>query len=407
MPVFWSSFLPQLQMFWAEARPDQTKGLIATLFPYERWEVEQTLLQFQDAAGGLSQIHKRAKFKKCSCAHQDNGQMKKCPIKKKDYCCERSAFLLRKNIYLEGVMVERRRKANEEQRIKDAVEKAKKVATQYLFSDDGKNKVRYIAEQRVKAAHDHQMKLDDNEKYELYNLETDDKQTSNFRKNNDFINVVVECFPWNKRVEKEIDEVIVQIRNDFITKEIESSRSIAVENNNKLKMVLNAWVGLTAEEIFNDWKQIVIERKTKGTNDDKTQQLEQMRIYEEGVEKKMMATKEVCIALGFLFIFRYSTHQSFIMYTQMKLWHQGYDEFQEIPFWQHSLTKEIQWKEPTIEFVLATSGWSFPRPLSKPDRAVEINLNPARLRIANSTEKEVLTAATNMLRRRKAQLERK
>ena len=80
MPVFWESFIPTIEKFWSQATPDQLKEMI-TSFPYERWEVEQTLFQFQDAAGKLIHYQKKSKFKKCSCMF-NNPKAKQCVFKK-------------------------------------------------------------------------------------------------------------------------------------------------------------------------------------------------------------------------------------------------------------------------------------------------------------------------------------
>ena len=58
MPVFRECFIPTIEKFWSQATPDQLKEMI-TSFPYERWEVEQTLFQFQDAAGKLIHYQKK------------------------------------------------------------------------------------------------------------------------------------------------------------------------------------------------------------------------------------------------------------------------------------------------------------------------------------------------------------
>ena len=85
---------------------------------------------------------------------------------------------------------------------------------------------------------------------------------------------MIDRLPWKKGIEKEIQEVMKRICNDFITKEIESKREIAIETNKKLKMVLDAWIGLTIEDVFSAWRSIVFELKIQRIKDENKQQIE-------------------------------------------------------------------------------------------------------------------------------------
>lgn len=378
MPVFWESFIPTIEKFWSQATPDQLKEMI-TSFPYERWEVEQTLFQFQDAAGKLIHYQKKSKFKKCSCMF-NNPKAIQCVFKKLNWNCERPALLLRKNILLESIMVEKRRKRNEEKRINDAVDVAKKIATQYLHSDEGREEVRSAAEKEVKERRE-------DEKAESNALKSDQVKHSIVKdlfvaskKNTNIINLMMECLPWKKEIEKEIQETMKNICNDFIAKEIESRKTTAIETNKKLKTILDAWIGLTIEDVFIAWKNIVFELKIQRIKDENKQQIEKERCDLEEKEKQAMALDE------------------------LQLWTKKYDHFNDAPFWQHALTNEIRWKEPTVECIVENASWSFPPTESKqPKDTIDMMRNRAN----NALDKESLVAATNILKRRKEALKKK
>ena len=289
MPLFWESFVPRLEKFWSTATTDELKGIV-TSFPYERDEVEQTLFQFRDAAGLLLSYHKRARFRECSCVDV-NGVKKECEIKDKAWKCERPAFLLRKNLILESLMIERRRKANENKRISDAMGAAKKVALEYLNSDEGKDVVRSLAEKRVKCK-DETGKLKEITSTQLIQTNT---PVHHNRKNSNVINAIMDCFPWQKKQEKEIREAMVAIRNEFITKEIESRGAKAIETNRKMKTVIDAWLGLTTEDIFLAWRRRIDLVNSRKRNDDIKSQMEKERLDLEEKEKEAMAWNEVSV----------------------------------------------------------------------------------------------------------------
>ena len=271
--MFWESLLPNLERLWAQE--DQTKNLkgMSTSFPYERWEVEQTLLQFKDAAGRLLHYQEKARFKKCSCMC-NNGRQNPCPSKPgEEWNCQRMALLFRKQLILENVMIERRRKQNEERRINDAVENAKKIATNYLNSGEGRNEVRLIAENTINK---------NEHKHHPINQNISDKYQN---RTTDLFNIMISCFPWKRKVEKEIEQTMLGIKNDFIDKEIMTRRAQAIDTNKKLKLVLDAWKGITIEDVFHGWKSIVRIILMQKTQDEHTRNTEEERRLVEMQEK--------------------------------------------------------------------------------------------------------------------------
>ena len=80
-----------------------------------------------------------------------------------------------------------------------------------------------------------------------------------------------------------------------------------------------------------------------------------------------------------------------------------YDHFNDKTFWQHALTNDIKWKEPTIEFIIENASWSFPP--TEPKQPKE-TIDMMRNRANSGLDKESLTAATNILKRRKEALKK-
>ena len=280
MHIFWTSFLPKLRKIWANSSEEQLKSIVSS-FPYERWEVEQALLQFQDAAGYLTHFEKRAKFKACCCIEEKGGGGKRCSLQDKDWDCQRAAILLRKNLILETLMTERKRRQVEEERIDQAAEAATKTIKQYLRSDEGKDEVRALAEQKIKARKNSNSQINK----EFY------KQTP--RKYRNAIELLVGCLPQKRREEREIKEEMLRIQDNIISQEVDSRKNRATEVNSKLRMVLKAWIGLTTDEIFSGWKNTVFELKNQRAKDKMTKEQELNRLELENKEKELMALREV------------------------------------------------------------------------------------------------------------------
>jgi len=136
-----------MERIWSESKQKELKGAINS-FPYERREVEQALAEFRDAGGKIFVYEDKARFRRCCCVGED-GKRKVCVPPKVGYMCERKAIMIRTRFVLESTMVVRRRIQNETARIEQATEAAKKVAKEYLDSEEGKEAVRLLAEQRL------------------------------------------------------------------------------------------------------------------------------------------------------------------------------------------------------------------------------------------------------------------
>ena len=87
---------------------------------------------------------------------------------------------------------------------------------------------------------------------------------------------------------------------------------------------------------------------------------------------------------------------------KLRLWARKWDKFRDIPYWQHSLTFETIWQEPSLEFIIEHSKWSFPP--KTPEQTT--NLIDAKNEATSRLDKEALNAAMNILKKRKGAMQK-
>ena len=138
--ALWEIFIPKLKLLWSKNEKDSLKGLICN-FPYERYEVEIALSEFQDAAGSIIHFVHQGNFNDCSCV-QMKRKTNRCKKNKKGWQCERPVILIRMDMCLERERTEKNRRELEEERIINAENIAKQNALTYLDSDEGKIMIR-------------------------------------------------------------------------------------------------------------------------------------------------------------------------------------------------------------------------------------------------------------------------
>lgn len=63
--ALWNVFLPELAKMWSDPERPFNEGINS--FPFERTEVEQSMLQFRDACGAIIRKTAHGRFRKCSC----------------------------------------------------------------------------------------------------------------------------------------------------------------------------------------------------------------------------------------------------------------------------------------------------------------------------------------------------
>lgn len=143
--ALWSVFIPELRKMWSN-QDEKSNGGIKS-FAFGREEVEQSLFEFRDAAGGLVRRLPNARFKRCSCVQ--TGRLQVCIPPAPGWMCERPALVVRMKVAYEENMLEKRRLLEEEKRLADAAKAAEAIAKSFLASEDGMIMVREEAEKRM------------------------------------------------------------------------------------------------------------------------------------------------------------------------------------------------------------------------------------------------------------------
>jgi len=84
-----------------------------------------------------------------------------------------------------------------------------------------------------------------------------------------------------------------KIRNEFLANETNTRRSKAIETNEKMKKVMDAWLGNTTETIFREYKKVVEGIKLERDKLMNIREKEHERLKQEKLEQLLMAKKEV------------------------------------------------------------------------------------------------------------------
>jgi len=99
------------------------------------------------------------------------------------------------------------------------------------------------------------------------------------------------------RTPKNKDDLIAKemnkIRNEFLANETNTRRSKAIETNEKMKKVMDAWLGNTTETIFREYKKVVEGIKLERDKLMNIREKEHERLKQEKLEQLLMAKKEV------------------------------------------------------------------------------------------------------------------
>ena len=146
--TFFNIFVPSMEKIWSECRIEELKGAVCS-FPYERMEVENAIVTFRDAGGGILHNVKNSRFRRCSCLGQD-GKRRVCVPPKVGWACSRPAILVRSHFVLESTMLEKRRIMNERARLEDAAFAAEREAKDYLQTTIGAQAIEEFALRCVK-----------------------------------------------------------------------------------------------------------------------------------------------------------------------------------------------------------------------------------------------------------------
>ena len=113
--------------------------------------------------------------------------------------------------------------------------------------------------------------------------------------------------------DEDIAEEISKIRPEFFTHEVDARRSNAMETNRKIKKVMDAWLGCTIEDIFREWKIVVVDIKRDRQKSQLLKTKELKRLKQEEEEHALMAQKEVSV----VFLFNVNFEVMNIVFTIM------------------------------------------------------------------------------------------
>ena len=136
-PIFWDTFLPTLEQYWAEGdMAHNLKGDIKS-FPYSRAEAERVMNTFQDPYGPIIFRNPTGWYRRCVCKKPDGSRLV-CVPPKIGWMCERPSLLVKMTITLEKELLERQKQQQEKDRVAEVEASAEKSAQEYLRSDAGK-----------------------------------------------------------------------------------------------------------------------------------------------------------------------------------------------------------------------------------------------------------------------------
>ena len=223
--------------------------------------------------------------------------------------CERPAMLIKMNITLEKQMTEKTRKKNEMKNLEMALRSAKDMAKMFLSCDEGKLMIRRMAEKRMTENVSKETSLQD---YKcpastiLGNIEENSKEfdfwiellrngidADELKKGNSSCSQVVASY--NKSQDEEIiNEIEIQLGNQYVEIEISRRRKLVEEMSMKLKIVMKNWLGLNMEEVFLEWKSLVFDTKRQQKRDIDEKQNNETLDYENKIVLLHYAEVEVC-----------------------------------------------------------------------------------------------------------------
>ena len=174
-----------------------------------------------------------------------------------------------------------------------------------------------------------------------------------------------------------------KLREEYIKKEVENRRINAIETNKKMMKIMDAWLGCKIEDVFRHWKVETKHLKCEREKADQLRKKERRRLQDEEQEKLQMVRKE------------------------LTLWIKEWDDFHDRYYWEHSQTQQITLVEPSIESLLRQS-WDQPGDhtlLRSNNNLPEIDKVDNRAQDGRA-EKEAFTAARNILRLRRENMQR-
>lgn len=275
--ALWTLFLPELNQLWNN--PDIFSGALNS-FPFERREVEQAIFQFQDAAGSIVKKTAAAKFRKCSCVPTGRSSQP-CTPSNDGWMCTRPGLRLRMNMVYEENMIEKRKVQAEEKKVAVAAKAAEVFAKKYLTSDDGMMMVRDEAEKRIGIASQEVSQQSSQPTSSRFSFaSTISTIASSFRRNRESFKA------QRKRIEADV-------RKEYIEQEVVKSMANVMEENDKVRRIMEKWCGNGASDTFQGWRALVQASKKQRRGKARALLREERREYENDVAAHELRFLEV------------------------------------------------------------------------------------------------------------------
>lgn len=253
--ALWQIFLPELKKIWCDPinKKSAQKGIKS--FPYERSEVENALFQYKDAAGPIVRQIKNARFRNCSCVQTGRAEAP-CTLHEKEWKCSRPALVLRPNCVYEDNMVERRRQEKYKNQLNQAQRLARENAKAFLSSNDGKIFVREEAEERLNAGvcTNSGKRQELSQGSSLVSIPTQIRHHISYR-----LHKIKAELGGKHRAQLEHTEK--QVRDEYIRCEVLKRTNEVKERQEKVKVVLTKWMGLTISDFFSGWLSVLNESR--------------------------------------------------------------------------------------------------------------------------------------------------
>lgn len=281
--ALWLIFLPELKKIWCDPVNKSTQQGIKS-FPYERSEAENALFQYRDAAGPIVRQIKNASFRNCSCVQTGRAQVT-CATHDKEWKCSRPALILRPNCVYEDNMVEKRRQEKDKKQLDHAQRTARENAKAYLSSDDGIIFVREEAEKRLDAgfcANSDKRQEEPAQGPSLPPIPTQICQHISYR-----LHKIKGQLGGKRRAQ--LGHLEKQVRDEYIACEVLKRTKEVEECQEKVKVVLGNWMGLTISDFFSGWRSVLNEGKQGRLKFDRQVLRDQQLQYQDDLAKYELA----------------------------------------------------------------------------------------------------------------------
>ncbi|KAL9182757.1 hypothetical protein ACHAXT_004036 [Thalassiosira profunda] len=299
--ALWSIFLPQLREVWSS---EDTRSDGIQSFPFECSEVEQALFGFRDAAGSIVKRLSKATFRRCSCV-QTGQRTQVCIPPRMGWMCTRPALLVRMKVAYEENMREKRRLQEEEQRLEAAATAAEALAKSFLATDDGRIMVHDEAEKRLSERQQQQEAAPSKASTAASSMPT------------------LRSLFGRKGRQDELRRLQEEVRAEYIDGQVSARQQQVLEGNRTVRWIMKSWLGVTTDQVFQCWRNIVEQSKRADRREARRRLREERLRYEDAMAA-------------------YNLEQ-----IEFAKWEQRWDDWNDVDCWVHNETGDTLWGKPS------------------------------------------------------------